>query len=98
MLPKDIFKNHIHIGIDLDETLASTSSGMLEVAHDMGKLLHCSSTEDLSIHDIFDDPSFMVTEQEMLEIWQEYNIRTMSPLNVPPQEGAIQGIGSLFTA
>lgn len=29
MLPKDIFNQHIHIGLDLDETLAATTIHML---------------------------------------------------------------------
>lgn len=74
MLPKDIFTQHQHIGLDLDETLASTFSGMLRVAHSVGKLLSCDTVEDFVIHDIFDDPSFGVTRDEMIDIWHQYNL------------------------
>jgi hypothetical protein len=38
MLPKNLFASHTHIGLDLDETLASTVGGFLDMAHQMGMM------------------------------------------------------------
>ncbi len=96
MLPKDIFKKHQHIGIDLDETLANTFSGMLMVAHSMWKLLHCTSIEQFYVHDLYEDPSFLISKEEMYDIWHEYNLRTQKPEDVTVAEGAIYGVRRLM--
>ena len=79
MLSINTITQHEHIGLDLDETLASTFAGMLKVAHSVGKLLTCTSIEDFVIHDIFDDPSFGVTRDEMIDIWHQYNLSIQKP-------------------
>ncbi len=79
MLPKNIFVWHQHIGLDLDETLASTFAGMLQVAHSLNKLIACQSIEDLVVHDIFEDPSFGVTRDEMIDIWHQYGLSIKKP-------------------
>ena len=89
MLPKDIFQKHTHIGLDLDETLASTFVGMLEVAHSMGKLQHCQSIENLVVHDIFEDPSFDISKEETFAVWHEYGMRTLDPEDTRVEKGAI---------
>jgi 1-aminocyclopropane-1-carboxylate deaminase/D-cysteine desulfhydrase-like pyridoxal-dependent ACC family enzyme len=90
MLPKDIFTQHTHIGLDLDETLASTFAGMLQIAHSAGRLLSCQTTEDFIIHDIFDDPSFGVTRDEMIDIWHQYNLSIHSPEDTLVIDGALR--------
>jgi hypothetical protein len=74
-----LLDQHTHIGLDLDETLASTFSGMLKVAHSLGKLTHCESIESFTIHDIFLDPYFNVTREEMIAVWHEYGMRKTLP-------------------
>ncbi len=42
---------HTHIGLDIDETLASTVIGMIQYAQSHGKLHHIHSLEDIKKHD-----------------------------------------------
>lgn len=72
MLPKNIFKRHTHIGIDLDDTLANTLSWFLEVAHQMGKLMNYSSIEEIHNYNIVSDPSSHISEMEVEAIWNTY--------------------------
>ena len=90
MLPKDIFQQHQHIGLDLDETLVSTFSGMLQVAHSLGKLLNCDSIDDFVVHDVFEDPSFGVTREEMIDIWHQYNLSIKNPRETLVVDGATE--------
>lgn len=96
MLPTNTITQHEHIGLDLDETLASTFAGMLRVAHSVGKLLACQSIEDFVIHDIFEDPSFGVTRDEMIEIWHQYNISIKKPEDTMVIKGALQWVKLLM--
>jgi 5'(3')-deoxyribonucleotidase len=96
MLPKNIFSQHKHIGIDLDETLASTFSGMLRVAHSRKKLLHCSSIDAFFIHDIYEDPFFEVSKEDVFDIWHEYNMRTKKPTDTDLVDGASAGMACLL--
>ena len=96
MLPKYIFQKHTHIWLDLDETLASTFAGMLRVAHGVGKLLACTSTEDFIIHDIFDDPSFGISKAEMIDIWHQYNLSVQDPKDTLVIDGALIWVSSLI--
>ncbi len=90
MLPQDIFTQHTRIGLDLDETLASTFVGMLYIAHSIGKLVTCRSIEDFLIHDIFEDPSFGVTRDEMIDIWHQYNLSIKKPEDTMVVERSLQ--------
>ncbi len=96
MLPKDIFQKHTHIGLDLDETLASTFAGMLDVAHSMWKLKHCSDIESFVVHDIFDDPSFGISREETFDIWYQYGLRTLDPRDTHVEHGAIDWVRLLI--
>lgn len=45
------WNHHSHIGLDLDETLASTFEGFLAYAQGQGKLLHIESIDQIKKHD-----------------------------------------------
>lgn len=87
MLPKDLFQKHTRIGLDLDETLASTFPGMIAYAHQQGKLHHIKSPKDITKH----DASWLgenITHEEACELWEGYGQSTMDPLHVPLVDGA----------
>ncbi len=63
---------------------------MLQVAHSRGKLLTCTSIEDFVVHDIFDDPSFGVTRDEVVDIWHQYNLSISSPEETIVVPGALE--------
>lgn len=46
-----IFHSHKHIGVDIDETIASTVSGFIAYAHSIGELRNIESIEDIRKHD-----------------------------------------------
>jgi hypothetical protein len=46
------WEKHSHIGLDLDETLASTFPGFLDYCHSRGYLLHIPSIEDITRYDM----------------------------------------------
>lgn len=50
MIPKNLLEQHIHIGLDLDETLAATMQGLVSYAHSIGELRHIESIEDIKKH------------------------------------------------
>ncbi len=82
MLPKDIFKRHIHIGLDLDETLASTVDGMLAHAHSIWELKVCQCFDDICAYDLCSiDPT--LSPERARNIWEWYGKSTMDPLSVP---------------
>lgn len=93
---KNLFEQHQHIWLDLDETLASTFSEMLKVAHNLGKLLKCNSIEDFVIHDIFTDPAFGVTQDEVIDIWHQYNLSIKNPKDTLVIEWAHQWVKLLM--
>ena len=69
MLPHNIFDLHTHIGLDLDETLASTVEGMLAHAHSSGELLMCKSIDDVCHYDLTKIDSELSVE-EASHIWE----------------------------
>ena len=78
---------HTHIGLDLDETLASTVAGMLEEAHRQNKLLSIRSLEDVTKYDFPGlDPS--LTEADSNFVWESYGKRTVDPQSIPIVEDA----------
>ena len=82
---------HSHIGLDLDETLASTVGGMLEEAHRQGKLLSVRSLEDITKYDFpWLDPT--LTEADSSYVWECYGQNTLNPLSVPVVPGARMGV------
>ncbi len=69
MLPSSIFAQHRHIGLDLDETLASTVPGLLEYAHREGKLLDIPTIEHITRYSLSEiDPR--ITQDESSRIWE----------------------------
>ncbi len=65
------WKKYTHIGLDLDETLASTISGMLEEAHVQGKLLGIQSLDDVHSYN-FQSLDKSITEEEGYFIWESF--------------------------
>ncbi len=86
---------HAHIGLDLDETLTSSFSGFLSYAKTQGKLLMCSSIEDFTCHDIFKDPYFQISQEEVVELWKNYGLTIQSPLDTLPIDHARAGVDML---
>lgn len=82
MLPSNIFDIHTHIGLDLDETLASTVQGVLDYAHDRGFLLTCHHFDDVTAYDFTDIDSSLTFDDASL-LWEGYGKSTMDPLMVP---------------
>lgn len=83
MLPKDIFKLHTHIGLDLDETLAETFPGFLENAHKLWLLTNCLTIEDIHNHDIYEVSSHNITLEQVSFIWEKFGEVTSDPRSVP---------------
>ncbi len=95
MLPKNIFEQHTHVGLDLDETLASTVLWMLEHAHASGELLMCHNLEDVCHYDLTKiDPE--LTLEEASHIWEWYGKLTLDPLTVPPLPYSKEAISALI--
>ena len=83
------WKEHHHIGVDLDETLASTVSGMIEHAQSKGHLLHITSIDQVKKHDA-SGLGNNITSEEATLLWEDYGKSTLNPLTVPPMEDAIE--------
>lgn len=97
MLPSNIFLQHSHIWIDLDETLASTVSGVLAHAHSQGKLLTCQTIDEVNFYDFtLIDPT--LTLQDASTIWEEYGKLTLHPESVPLVPGAEEWMALLLQA
>lgn len=82
MTPKDIFQHHSHIGIDIDETLASTIPGLLEHSHNQWKLLNISDAESITKYD-FSLIDSNITPEEARNLWESYGKSTIDPTHVP---------------
>ena len=88
------WKKHHHIGLDLDETLAATMSGMLEYSHSIGKLLHITHLDQIHKH----DTSWLgsdITPEEAIALWEGYGKSTPHPYDVLPIEDALEGVRKL---
>jgi 5'(3')-deoxyribonucleotidase len=85
------WSTHTHIGLDLDETLAATMSGMLAYAHSIGELSHLSSLEQIKSHDASGLGSHITTE-EAISLWEGYGKSTPTPQSVDPIEGSIEWV------
>lgn len=82
---------HNHIGLDLDETLASTVMGMLDEAHSHGKLLGIRSLEDITKYDFLGlDPT--LTEADSSFVWESYGQKTLDPQSIPLMQNAKNGV------
>lgn len=89
------WSKHTHIGLDLDETLASTVSGMLEEAHLQNKLIHIKTMDAIHSYDLKSvDPSLDDTSGQ--EIWESYGKKTLSPTSVALVEWAYEWVSSLL--
>ncbi len=86
------WKKYTHIGLDLDETLASTISGMLEEAHVQGKLLGIQSLDDVHSYN-FQSLDKSITEEEGYFIWESFWKKTMNPSQIPLVAWAKDGVG-----
>ena len=89
------WKHHTHIGLDLDETLASTFIWFLEFAQNQGKLLHIESVEQIRKH----DASWLgnnITPEEIGKIWEGYGQYTLAPESVPPVPDALEGVRKIY--
>jgi uncharacterized HAD superfamily protein len=82
---------HTHIWLDLDETLASTVSGMLEYAWSINQLTHITSMEDIKKH----DASWLgnnITPEEVMKIWEWYGKKTQNPDDIEPTDWSLEGV------
>ena len=89
------WSTHTHIGLDIDETLASTVIGMIQYAQSHGKLHHIHSLEDIKKH----DASWLgsgITPEEVSDLWEGYGRATLSPWEVVPVDDAIEGVRDLY--
>lgn len=85
------WKKYTHIGLDLDETLASTVSWMLEEAHIQWKLLGIHSLDGVHSYNFWSlDKN--VTEEEWYFIWESFWKKTMNPSLVPLVAWARDGV------
>jgi 5'(3')-deoxyribonucleotidase len=82
MLPNNIFQQHTHVWLDLDETLAETFPWLLEYAHKNGQLLMIPSVEHITSYDFTNiDPSISLYDAR--NIWEWFWKSTMHPATVP---------------
>lgn len=85
------WENHIQIGLDLDETLASTFEWFLAYAQSHGQLLHIQSIEQIRKH----DASWLgnhITSEEIGKIWEWYGKSTLSPESVPLVQDSLEWV------
>jgi 5'(3')-deoxyribonucleotidase len=91
MLPKDIFKRHTHIGIDLDETLAESVMDGLEKLHSMNKMKSIKTFEHITSFDWTDFPECDMTHDELVNFWKSHHLHGVQPVH-----GSIDSIFTLF--
>ena len=90
------WSEHTHIGLDLDETLASTIEGMLEEAHARWKLLSIKTLDEVVCYSFPGlDPS--MTQEEGALIWESYGQKSMDPSAVPLLPWARKWVERLIT-
>jgi 5'(3')-deoxyribonucleotidase len=78
MYIENVLKQHMHIGLDLDETLAATMQGLIFYAHGIGELKHIQTVSDIKKH----DASWLrndMTREESIKLWEWYGQSTMEP-------------------
>lgn len=87
MLPKDLFKRHSHIGLDLDETLAESVIDWLKQLHSRNKMQWIQSIEQITSFDWTDFPECDMSSTELVNFWKFHSLK-----NILPVDGAIDGI------
>lgn len=80
MLPKDIFEKHVHIGLDLDETLAATTTHMLWELHSVWKFLTIKDTELLTDYEWYNLPWCDMKKEELICFWKSHLITDCLPI------------------
>jgi hypothetical protein len=80
MLPKDIFKHHTHIGLDLDETLAESTIDMLHKLHRLGQLHSIQDFEQISSFEWETLPGCTWTQQQMHAFFRTHHLTGVVPL------------------
>lgn len=91
MLPKNIFHRHSHIGIDLDETIASTMMDAVHTIQATGKLQMITSLEDMSVYEWHLLPESDMTQFEYEHFWRMYRLHGSLPA-----PDAIVGVAELM--
>lgn len=92
---QEIFSIHQNIGIDIDEVLASTSLGVLHVAHSKGMALQWKTFDDMREYDFFEDALLDMKPEDSIQLWDEYWHLDSGPANAPVIEGAKEGVARL---
>lgn len=85
------WNHHTRIGLDLDETLAATMSGMLAYSHSIGKLHHIKHLDQIHTHDASGLGSD-ITAEEAIALWEGYGKSTPHAYDVLPIEYALEGV------
>ena len=91
MLPKDIFKRHQHIGLDLDETLSSSTQDMLQELHRKWYFLSITDMDSLTEFDWTLLPECDLTSDELQSFWGSHMLDTCQPI-----EHSQWGVGLLI--
>jgi 5' nucleotidase, deoxy (Pyrimidine), cytosolic type C protein (NT5C) len=95
MLPKNLFASHTHIGFDLDETLASTVGGFLDMAHQSGMMIQFPTIDTITSYNLETlDPK--MTPEVTQQIWREYILSTPEPQDVAMIDHARDGVELLL--
>ena len=90
MLPLDIFNQHTHIGLDLDDTLAATAKHMLSELHERWKFLSIPSIEWLTNFHWYELEWCDMDKEELSMYWKRHHLREILPL-----ENSIDGVFQL---
>jgi hypothetical protein len=55
----------------------------------------CKSTADFTSHDIFEDPHFQISREEVSTLWHDYGLSLTGPSDVPLEKDADIGVEKL---
>ncbi len=91
MLPKDIFKRHKHIGLDLDETLAESVMDGLKKLHAINRMRAIQSFDQITSFDWTEFPECDMSSNELLEFWRLHHLNDILPVS-----GSIESVYFLF--
>ncbi len=91
MLPKDIFVQHNHIGLDLDETLVQSVMDGLKKLHATQRMRCIEDFEHITSFDWTEFPECDMTREEIIEFWKTHNLEDSTPI-----QDSIIGVAELF--
>ena len=90
MLPKNIFKSHQHIGLDLDDTLVYSAMDGIKKLHATNRMQSIQDIDHITSFDWTEFPGCDMTQEEIMDFWKMHSLEGADPV-----ENSITGVFEL---